>query len=151
MLKYTDNEFSLKLDQNYGINITFHDQENEFLTIYEGPTPRKVILDVTTWKGMTPGAMHYYGQLKISSLTAKKCTSGDILQLPQSAPTEAKGMQIQLTRPLRRKDLRIDAGERFKGAKIGDKIKNFDSKKDIEEAAIEFFKKNFHMAGVSSP
>ena len=143
MINITDNDFSSKLPHNFGIDISFSNNGEDFITVYNDIFPRKVTLDITTWKGMTPGALHYYGELRVSSLQAKHLHENSIQSLDGNAPKEAHGMKIQLTRPIRRKDLRIDRGERFKGAKIGDKIKNFDSKVEVEEAAISFFKKYF--------
>ena len=143
MNTYKDHEIKNKIPKTYGINLSFHDNGSEFITIYDGPFPRKVVLDITTWKGMTPGALHYYGALKIGSLKCQNRQSGKIDYLTANAPVEAKGLTIELTRPISRRDLLIDDGQRFKGAKTGEKIKNFDSPTQVESAAIEFFNTYF--------
>ena len=142
MLNITDNELEYTLKNDFGIGMKYLRDHEEHVTIYEGDMPRRVVLDVTTWRGITEGALHYYGELKIPSLKAIN-TSGKKVYLDQNAPDEAKGLKIQLTRPLRKRDLLIDRGERFKGAKIGEKIKNFDTIREVEAAAVKIFKKHF--------
>lgn len=143
MITLKDHDIKDKFSRTYGIDIKFSENNCDFLTIYDGQFPRKVVLDVTTWKGMTPGALHYYGCLKISSLKCQDLSSGKINYLTAKAPFEAKGLTIELTRPLLRKDLLIDDGQRFKGARPGERIKNFDTSKQVESAAIEFFNDHF--------
>ena len=142
MFNITDNELDYTLPNNHGIGLTYVKDDKEHVTVYEGDKPRRVVLDVTTWKGVTHGALHYYGELRIPSLKAKT-PEGKKVYLDNNAPKESRGLKIQLTRPLRKRDLLIDRGERFKGAKIGEKIKNFDTKREVEAAAVKIFKKHF--------
>ena len=143
MLKKSDIEINLKIPPNYGIGCKFSHCGGEFITVYEGGFPRKVFLDITSWIGRSYGAIHYYGTLKVQSLKQRNIKSGDLSYLNASAPVESRGLQIDLTRPLTRKDMLIDGGERFKGAKNGERVKNFDSKEDVQAGAIKFFKKYF--------
>lgn len=142
MLNITDNDLDYTLNNDFGIGLKYLKEQEEHVTVYEGNMPRRVMLDITTWRGITEGALHYYGELRIPSLKATN-TSGKKVYLDQNAPNEAKGLKIQLTRPIRKRDLLIDRGERFKGAKIGEKIKNFDTKREVEAAAVKIFKKHF--------
>ncbi|MCM8534800.1 MAG: hypothetical protein NE334_02560 [Lentisphaeraceae bacterium] len=143
MLQITDSENSIIFTKNHGIDLSFVKDNSEFTTYYEDDFPRKAFLDITTWKGITKGAMHYYGEIKISGLKAKSQDSSKTIYVDTTGPLEATPIKIQLTRPIRKRDLLIDKGERFKGAKVGERIKNFDTRKDVEDAAIRFFKKNF--------
>ena len=143
MFTVKDHDIVNKIPKTYGINIDFQDKGNDYHSLYDGSYPRKVMLDVTTWKGTTAGALHYYGELRVSSIKCKNLKTGKIEYIKSSGPKAAKGLTITLTRPLTKRDLLIDRGERFKGASIGERIKNFDTKKDVEEAAIKFFNKYF--------
>lgn len=142
MFNIIDNELDYILPNNHGIGLTYVKDEEEHITVYEGDNPRRVLLDITTWKGVTQGALHYYGELRIPSLKAET-PSGNRIYLDNNAPKESRGLKIQLTRPIRKRDLLIDRGERFKGAKLGEKIKNFDTKREVEAAAVKIFKKHF--------
>lgn len=143
MFTVKDHDIINKIPKSYGIDINFTDKGIEYNTVYDGTYPRKVMLDITTWKGMTPGALHYYGELKVSSIKCQNLATGKLEYIKPAGPKAAKGLKITLTRPLRKSDLLIDNGERFKGAKIGERIHNFDSKKEVEAAAIEFFNQYF--------
>ncbi|MCM8532348.1 MAG: hypothetical protein NE330_14390 [Lentisphaeraceae bacterium] len=143
MLQITDSENSIVFSKEHGIDLSFVKDNSEFTTFYDEDFPRKAFLDITTWKGITKGAMHYYGEIKISGLKAKSQDSSKTIYVDTSGPLEATPIKIKLTRPIRKRDLLIDKGERFKGAKIGERIKNFDTRKEVEDAAIRFFKKNF--------
>ena len=143
MLKKSDTDINSIIPKTYGIGIKFCHCGGDFVTCYEGDTPRKVVLDITSWIGMTAGALHYYGTLKIESLKQRNLKSGSVSYLCASAPKESTGLQIQLTRPLTKKDMLIDGGERFRGVKTGERIRNFDSKEDVKLAAVQFFKKHF--------
>ena len=101
------------------------------------------MLDITSWKGRTVGAMHYYGEIKVASLKAKNLKTGKVSYLSPVAPSQAKGVKISLTRKITKKDLLMDKGDRFKGAELGEHIRNFDSEKDVKIAAIQFFEKHF--------
>lgn len=143
MNTFKDHEINHKFPRTFGIDLSFSDNGNHYVSVYEGSFPRKAILDITTWKGLTAGALHYYGTLKISSLKCRNLKNGQIDYPKANAPKESKGLRIELTRPLGKKDLLLDRGQRFKGAKLGEKIKNFDSAAQVEAAAINFFRKYF--------
>ena len=142
MFNITDNELDYTLSNEHGIGLRYTKDEEEYVTVYEGENPRRVMLDITTWKGVTQGALHYYGELRIPSLKAET-TAGKRVYLDNNAPQQSRGLKIQLTRPIRKRDLLIDRGERFKGAQLGEKIKNFDTKREVEAAAVKIFKKHF--------
>ena len=143
MFTVKDHDIKKTIPSSYGIGLEFEDNDEKYISIYEGSTPRKVLLDITTWKGMTPGALHFYGELKVSSIKCKNLDSGKISYMKPAGPKAAKGLKIILTRPLRKRDLLIERGERFKGAKLGERIKNFDTREEVEKAAIKFFNKFF--------
>jgi len=143
MLTVKDHDIVKEIPDSYGINLEFVDKGIRYKTTYDGPTPRKVMLDITTWKGITPGALHYYGELKVSGLKCKNLETNELSYMKPSGPKAAKGLKISLTRPLIKRDLLIDQGERFKGAKLGERIKNFDTREEVEKAAIKFFNKYF--------
>ncbi|MCM8543052.1 MAG: hypothetical protein NE328_22485 [Lentisphaeraceae bacterium] len=143
MFTVKDHDIIDKIPKSYGIGIKFSDKEEEYISIYEDDFPRKVVLDITSWKGITAGALHHYGVLKVGSIKCQNLRTGKISYLKKSAPKAAKGLTVHLTRTLTKRDLLIESGERFKGAKIGERIKNFDSVKDVETAAIKFFNEFF--------
>ena len=143
MLNKTDTEIDFKIPADYGVGCEFTHGGGEFITFYEGDYPRKVVLDITSWIGRTSGAIHYYGTLKIHSLKQRNIKSGDLSYITASAPVESRGLQIELTRPLTQRDMMIDGGDRFRGAKTGERIKNFDSKEEVQSRAIKFYKEHF--------
>ena len=143
MFTVKDHDIIDKIPKTYGIGIKFSDRNDEFVSVYEEEYPRKVILDITTWKGITPGALHHYGVLKVGSVKCQNIRTGNISYPQKLAPKPTKGLTVHLTRPLTKRDLLLENGERFKGAKIGERIKNFDSIREVEEAAIKFFNEFF--------
>ena len=138
-----DIEFIEIFPSDCGIDLTYSVDGQDYKTIYEGEFPRKVTLDITSWRGMTAGAVHFYGELVISSLKSMNLDTGKVSYLQSAAPESAKGLKIQLTRAITKRDLIMDRGQRFKGAKLGERVKNFDTKDQVKAAAISFFKQHF--------
>ena len=143
MFTVKDHDIIEKIPKTYGIGVNFSEKGEDYTSIYEEKYPRKVVLDITSWKGVTPGALHCYGVLKVGSVKCKNINTGDIDYTKASAPKATKGLTVHLTRALTKRDILIEKGERFKGAKIGERIKNFDTVEEIEEAAIKFFNEFF--------
>jgi hypothetical protein len=143
MQQISDHTFSAKLDSKYGVDLKYINNDEEFVTVCDDTESRKVMLDITSWKGRTLGAMHFYGEIKIASLKAKSLRTGKVGYLSPVAPAQAKGVTVSLTRTVTKKDLLMDNGKRFNGAELGERIKNFDSEKDVKMAAVHFFKKHF--------
>jgi hypothetical protein len=107
-------------------------------------------LDITSWIGVSPGAVHCYGTLKIYGLdtgrVGKNSTSGGYL----GAPSEEKpiafqfvDLQVKIVRPITQRDLDHADGDRYHGYRIGEMTKDWWEEKDLikegKRIAKEFF------------
>ena len=99
---------------------------------------RKVTLKISTWIGLSPGAVHFYGTLYVNGLkfidpNGRKHNFMGAHKLPKNT----ESIYIELKRQLTKKD--IDS-ERFDDYDIGD-YTNTDT--EIKDFAKKIFKKHF--------
>lgn len=86
-----------------------------------------VYLDITSWRGISVGAMHYYGSIVVSS----------------DVPTEIPLMR-KITRPAQIELARQDGGDRYLSLyPVGGETERWRSKKLLRKAAVRYFNKHY--------
>lgn len=109
-----------------------------------------VELDVTSWVGTSPGAVHVYGTLKIrgidiGSVGEKGRCYGYLGAPDEEQPLAFKfvDLQIKIVRPIEQRDLDHRDGDRYHGYRIGEFTKDWWEEKDLikegKRIAKEFF------------
>lgn len=112
-------------------------------------SPRTVTLDVTTYRGVSWNAVHYYGNIIIDGVsfspedspnTYTMCT--ETYEAEEKNPLAAGFYRIELVRPVTSEEIEKDSS-RWNGYKVGDKTNAFYSPEDVIAIAKEVCKARF--------
>lgn len=112
-------------------------------------SPRTVTLDVTTYRGVSWNAVHYYGNIIIDGVsfspedspnTYTMCT--ETYEAEEKNPLAAGFYRIELVRPVTSEEIEKDSS-RWNGYKVGDKTNAFYSSEDVIAIAKEVCKARF--------
>ena len=136
-----------------GVGIPFKSDGRKYVTVCP-ERPREVTLDLHSWTGVSPGAMHYYGKLKYHGVDYRDLVSGEVIYgWFSSAPDVSKDGSIELTRTLTENDegvgkphseyIAFGGGNRFAGYEIGDQTNCFDTEAEVVACAHNEFKRIF--------
>ena len=131
-------EQNIKIPSNIGLGIIAKRDDDFFTSKFNGkPT---VELEITTWRGISAGAMHYYGKLKFD-LPQMKYDSKSWVTSCWDIPMFHNHV-IELTQVLEEweKEKYPDAYEYFE---VGDNQRGFYSVDAIERRGKEIFEKVF--------
>jgi hypothetical protein len=110
-------------------------------------TSNEITLKITSWKGTSIGAIHYYGHLEgpwFSWRTSKDANCST--NIFGSEPDWARRINITLTHPIEQWEL-DDYKDRFQGWNLGDNSYAFWNTKDIVEKAHKVFDRIFKPEG----
>lgn len=108
-----------------------------------------VTLDVTTYRGVSWNAVHYYGNIIIDGVsfspedspnTYTMCT--ETYEAEEKNPLAAGFYRIELVRPVTSEEIEKDSS-RWNGYKVGDKTNAFYSPEDVIAIAKEVCKARF--------
>ena len=131
-------------DAKDGIGTIWEDDKGTILIakLEYGCRKRKARLVTYTWKGISPGAVHYYGSLIADGLvfTQKSKPTSQITSNKQ--PENTRDVKIRIRRPLPQEEF-DKYPERYEGYHPGDYVECFYNKKDIIDAAEKIFKEKF--------
>ena len=151
-------EKNIVIPSDKGIGIEFVHKSNKYVTVYNKEYPREVRLDITSWVGISSGAVHSYGSLKTDlwdlhfrivelnkmPLGYKQYKAGDDCQwMGKGVPEEAGQISIRLNRKVTEADKLTDGGRAFEHHDIGDDTYRFNDVESLIEKAKQVFKKHF--------
>lgn len=128
---------------DYGVGLKFKDDKGkEYITIKD--EKREVIFRISTYRGISVGAIHYYGRLVVYDLSLKHENGISNIggSFDKFKPKEAKGFDIEIQRKITEKELK-DYPDRFKGYRVGSSTSCFYTKKSLIEAGKKVFKRKF--------
>ena len=140
---YSDEEdFKDKIiPKNYGTGIRIIDDEGKILVSPKPGEYPEVELRISTWMGVSPGAIHYYGTLNFAGYwlyyeDKPTCSSSswDIKICERS--------KIEITHALEAWELR-DYPDSYKCWRVGDYYRGFYTAAEVIKAGKKFFKKYF--------
>jgi len=152
-----DNEIDFSIDRRYGIGLKFTLEDgSECISIYKDGFPRKAKLDITSWRGISIGATHYYGKIYFYSLSHKLITvgpeekrfhkPGDIMSTTgrgdDRKPKQMSSLRIHITRKLTKKEI-SERPDRWEAYSVGDHTDCFNSEGEVTRAAKRVFGKVF--------
>lgn len=153
MAEIEDVDVDPTIPKDRGIGIKFTDSnKNQFVTVYNDEFPRPAVLDITSWRGISAGAIHYYGEIQIRGLMQELVKVGKKddpffkkghTYGMSDCPEEAQSFHIQVTRPVTQTDLDMDGGRAFECYNIGDPTHRFETEEELIAAAKKSFKRIF--------
>lgn len=156
MKEIQDYEASFKIEKDYGIGVKYIDTNgNQFISVCNKKFPREAILEISSYVGISAGAVHDYGLIEVRNCGAKlikKAGKGiypDVKEgtifsyYSDGAPDEVQGIRVYLTRPVTKKDLQNKNGIDFECYHIGDRTYRFHNCKKLISRAQVVFRKFF--------
>ena len=112
-------------------------------------SPRTATLDVTTYRGVSCNAVHYYGNITIEGVSFSPEDRPNIYTMcketyeaEEKNPLAAGFYRIELVRPVTSEEIEKDSS-RWNGYKVGDKTNAFYSPEDVIAIAKEVCKARF--------
>ena len=140
------------IPSTYGIGMTFKDEnETEYTTIlgHSKTGARELIARITSWRGISAGAIHYYGKITCYDLPLKYINEDGKEEVASISgyfnrhkPNESKGFTIELVRKLTQQEIDEDP-ERWEYYNPGDITNCFYTEDDVFNLIKEIFKKRF--------
>jgi len=106
----------------------------------DGKRTREVTLKIRSWRGISPGAIHYYAKMWAHDLIFSDGEKSELSSTAQPALT--KGFDIEIRRPLTQKEM-DDEPDRWEFYDVGDYITGFEDKEELIAAANKIFKEKF--------
>lgn len=138
---------------DYGANLTFKDDKGtEYTTVFRDK--RTIKATASTYVGISMGAVHYYGKIRVSEPSLKYIEEGEekISSIGGSfdrfKPQEAKDIEIEPRRALTEKELtegtRYDT-ERWEGGtyRVGSLVNAYESQVELYNAMVDLIKARF--------
>lgn len=146
-----DVEVTEVIPLDYRIGVEFEYDGCKFKTTKSKSEGVYVQLDISSWVGISIGARHVYGEMKLPYISAQ-CLSN-----PKNSPywtvgkyssgsvtSDVEGIhKIHLTRPVTRRDKKLDGGDAFNAYDIGDPTDRFDTEEWLIDKAKREFKRIF--------
>jgi len=148
-----DHDVEKRIPPSFGVGLKYKSHGRRYITVGD-EKPRRVILDVRSWVGVSMGAIHYYGHLKYFGVSSDVIGgSEDDSVYTSDAPDASQSGDIELTRKLTAKDegvgksyddyVAFGGGNRFAGYEVGEPTNCFDTEDDVIEKAKKEFKRIF--------
>lgn len=136
---------SIRHDPTQGVGIEFDSHGEPHITILEGL--RQVTPKITTWRGTSIGAVHWYADLEADSLMVKKLETGQVYSMSgYSFPKEAEGFTHKVKTVAKADILRFsifDGGERHVDVKKGQRTELLSTRKEAVRLCKEDFEEFF--------
>lgn len=140
-----DHSLTKPIPWNIGSGVEYI--QNEVRHFVKDPkAPREVFLEITSWRGISPEAIHYYGKLHFWGLSVIEEGKEDSGYSTSYFGKELKSIQstdVKLTRLVTKRDLKMDKGRTFEGFRLNSHTNRFDTKKDVIKRGKEIFQKFF--------
>lgn len=128
-------------DSNQGVGVEF-EFDGEILKADFSGKKRKVVLTITSWVGISGGAIHVYGTLNPEDLYFYKKGNKNRSWSSSAQPEITRGAKIHVRRPLPQEEIDEDK-RRYEYYDAGDYITGFMSVNKLIEAAKKIFKEKF--------
>jgi len=135
-----------KYDPEAGLGLEFKDNRGErHITILEGP--RKVVPRITSWAGVSIGAVHYYANLEVRSLDVRNLDHNKVYSMSgPNYPKEAEGLTHEVKKTAEADILRFsvfDGGERKVHVKKGQKTELLSTREEAKRLCKRDFRRYF--------
>jgi len=145
-----DHELKQKLPPDIGVGFEYTEEDGTRMISCVDEDPREVRLEVTSFRGVSPGAVHYYGKLEFYRAWFRKLDAPDdgtvsiCGRSDDLIPPQVKFGCIELTRALTQHDLTDRyLRDRFKNYKVGERQYTFNEITQVIRRARFVFRKWF--------
>jgi hypothetical protein len=105
-------------------------------------TKRKVVLDIDSWKGISIGAIHYYGKFIIDGVQSISSEGHSFWSSGYHKNLMNSRYYLKIHRRLTKEELEKDP-DRWRWYDEGDLVTGFESITELKKLAIEIFKLRF--------
>jgi hypothetical protein len=141
-----DGEEYERYDPKAGLGIEFKNNRGErLITILEGS--RRVVPRITSWAGVSIGAVHYYAELETRSLEVRNLDHNKVYSMSgPNYPKEAEGFTHQVKKTAEADILRFsvfDGGERKVHVKKGEKTELLSTREEAKRLCKRDFRRYF--------
>jgi hypothetical protein len=139
---YEDEYLNLPIfDSNTGMDYEWYEDNNtKHCKVINDNKPRIVTLEITSWCGVSPDAIHVYGKLIVHDLYYS--INGKSSCSSTNQPEITQGFEIEIRRKLTQEEIDSDP-DRFAGWRAGNYITNFLTEKELIKVAKKIFKEKF--------
>jgi len=143
-------EIRTKIPATIGVDVVFRvDGKGKYKTITN--SPRRVYGSISSWVGISPGAVHYYAKLRYHPVNVKVIEPRDKYERKGDIhgtnviPDICKGLELTVRTPAKKdmKSWSISDGDYIVRAKKGDMTNLYDTKEDALEALHQEFVRIF--------
>lgn len=132
-------------DPKAGLGIEFDSHGERHITILEGP--REVTPRITSWAGLSIGAVHYYANLEVRSLAVRNLDENRVYSMSgPNFPKEAEGFTHEVKKTAEADILRFsvfDGGERKVHVKKGEKTELLSTREEAKRLCKRDFRRYF--------
>lgn len=146
---HTDDEedYPVYFPEDYGLGLTFRDNKGvEYKTV--GKIPQTLQFDVSSFRGLSIGAIHYYGSIRLyepelifideDGKPTKHSISGSFSKYK---PIQARGLTIKINRFITSEELEDE--NRWRGYHENSLVDGFETEEELWKYGISLIKKRF--------
>lgn len=138
------------IQSDYGIGITFKDEEGVEYTTIKGSCRKERVVNftITSWVGISPGAVHHYGKMVVYEPDLEYYENGELQHASiggyfnRHKPDACKGFSIELIRTLTQEEIDEDP-RRWDCYEAGDNTNCFYTEEEVYELGERVFKARF--------
>ena len=132
-------------------DVTVSVKDREGTLVIMNDSKKELELEITSWVGISPGAVHSYGTLKLRSIDIhpngepNRSVGGYLGAKEDEFPLAFKfvNLKIKIVRPIEQRDLDHADGDRYHGYRLGEYTRDWWEEKDLikegKRIAKEFF------------
>jgi hypothetical protein len=133
---------------DFGVGIKFKDDKGVEYTTAPRSDHQYINCRITSFRGMSPGAIHYYGKIRISDPSLiyiedgkqRKCSIGGYFD--RHKPNEAKGIEIDVVRKLTQKEI-DEEPQRWERYDAGDETNCWENEEELIDVIKKIIKHRF--------
>lgn len=122
---------------DFGVGLKFKDDEGiEYTTLPRERYEATIHAKITSWRGISMGAIHYYAKIHLSDLSlsyvkhGKPCTSSISGYFDRHKPNDAKSCEIEVVRELTSQEM-FDDPQRWDCYHVGDLTNCWESEEEL--------------------
>lgn len=122
---------------DFGVGVKFKDDEGtEYTTLPRDRYSGIIQAKITSWRGISIGAIHYYAKIHLSDPNlsyiedGKKCQSSISGSFDKFKPNDAKSYQISVVRELTSQEI-FDDPERWECYRVGSETNCWESEEEL--------------------
>ncbi len=131
-----------------GIGLVVTNSEGVEYTVTNRQKTREAQLQVSTWRGISSNAVHYYGKIKVSDLAlefdnnGRRCNTFICNEFLKHEILGTLEFEIELKRKLTKRDFELHPN-RFQSYEVGDYVNCFNTSDEVVTLGTKIFLERF--------